>query len=97
MLTKNPTYRQQVNQKRCLVPADGFYEWRASPTGKRPYRILLKDESLFCFASLWDGWADPEPGEVLDTTTTEANTLMRPLYDAYPCSCTRKRRCCGSR
>jgi putative SOS response-associated peptidase YedK len=86
-LTEKPMFRQLVNQKRCLVPSDSFYEWRATPTGKQPYRILLKDEGLFCFAGLWDEWADPETGEVLDTftiITTEANALMRALHERMP-------------
>lgn len=86
-LTEKPLFRQLVNQKRCLVPADSFYEWRTTPTGKQPYRILLRDEGLFCFAGLWDEWADPETGEVLDTftiITTEANALMRPLHERMP-------------
>ncbi|PTX15026.1 putative SOS response-associated peptidase YedK [Pontibacter mucosus] len=86
-ITEKPTFRQLVNQKRCLVPADSFYEWRTTPTGKQPYRILLKDEGIFCFAGLWDEWADPDTGEVFDTftiITTEANELMRPLHDRMP-------------
>jgi putative SOS response-associated peptidase YedK len=86
-ITEKPMFRQLVNQKRCLVPADGFYEWRDSPTGKVPYRFLLRDEGLFCFAGLWDEWADKETGEVIRTytlITTEANELMRPIHDRMP-------------
>lgn len=86
-LTEKPMFRQLVSQRRCLVPADGFYEWRTSPTGKVPYRFQLKDEGLFCFAGLWDEWADRETGEVIRSytlITTEANKLMRPIHDRMP-------------
>ncbi|MCC9167980.1 SOS response-associated peptidase [Pontibacter harenae] len=65
MLTEKPMFRELVNRRRCLVPADGFYEWRTTAAGKVPYRFLLKDEALFCFAGLWDEWADKETGEEL--------------------------------
>lgn len=86
-LTEKPMFKQLVNQRRCLVPADSFYEWRTSPAGKTPYRFLLKDEGLFCFAGLWDEWADRETGEVIRSytlITTEANELMRPIHDRMP-------------
>ncbi|MBF9252503.1 SOS response-associated peptidase [Pontibacter sp. 172403-2] len=86
-LTEKPAFRQLVNSKRCLVPADSFYEWRSSSAGKTPYRFLLKDEGLFCFAGLWDEWADKETGEVIRSytlITTEPNELMRPIHDRMP-------------
>lgn len=86
-LTEKPMFRELVNSKRCLVLADGFFEWRTSSAGKQPYRILLKSEELFCFAGLWDEWADKATGEVVDTftiITTEANELMRPIHDRMP-------------
>ncbi|GAB3542475.1 SOS response-associated peptidase [Pontibacter brevis] len=86
-LTEKPMFKQLVNRRRCLVPADSFYEWRTSSAGKMPYRFLLKDEGLFCFAGLWDEWADRETGEVnLSYTliTTEPNELMRPIHDRMP-------------
>ncbi|MDX5422138.1 MAG: SOS response-associated peptidase [Hymenobacteraceae bacterium] len=86
-LTEKPTFRELINSRRCLVPADSFYEWRATSAGKQPYRILLKSEELFCFAGLWDAWTDKETGEVVDSftiITTEANELMRPIHERMP-------------
>ncbi|MCC9169168.1 SOS response-associated peptidase [Pontibacter harenae] len=86
-LTEKPMFRELVNRRRCLVPADGFYEWRTTAVGKQPYRFLLKDEGLFCFAGLWDEWADTETGEVIRSytlITTQPNELMRPIHDRMP-------------
>lgn len=86
-LTEKPSFRTLLKSKRCLVPADGFYEWQATPHGKVPHRILLKNETLFSFAGLWDEWLDKSTGEVLHTytiITTEANELVRPIHDRMP-------------
>lgn len=84
-LTSSPMFRSLVSRKRCLVPADGFYEWQVKPQEntdpessksklkskpkKQPYRIMLKSEELFSFAGLWDEWVDKSSGEVLKTFT----------------------------
>ncbi|WP_439882163.1 SOS response-associated peptidase [Pontibacter sp. MBLB2868] len=86
-LLDKPSFRGLVSRRRCLVPADGFYEWRKTAAGKVPYRFLLKDEALFSFAGLWDEWTDPETGEVTESftiITTEANGLVRPTHDRMP-------------
>ncbi|WP_242918036.1 SOS response-associated peptidase [Pontibacter liquoris] len=86
-LTEKPLFRELINRKRCLAPADSFYEWRTSSAGKAPYRFLLKDEGLFCFAGLWDEWTDKETGEVINSytlITTAANELMLPIHDRMP-------------
>ncbi|MDX5481862.1 MAG: SOS response-associated peptidase [Hymenobacteraceae bacterium] len=86
-LTEKPTFRELINHKRCLVPADSFYEWKSTSAGKQPYRVLLRSGELFSFAGLWDEWADKETGEVVDSftiITTEANELMRPIHDRMP-------------
>jgi putative SOS response-associated peptidase YedK len=86
-LTEKPSFRSLLSSKRCLVPADGFYEWRVTPQGKVPHRILLKSEDLFSFAGLWDEWVDKASGEVLHTftiITTEANELVKPIHDRMP-------------
>lgn len=86
-LLDKPSFRELISSKRCLVPADGFYEWRTSTAGKAPYRFLLKNEELFSFAGLWDKWADTETGEVLNTftiITTQANELVKPTHDRMP-------------
>ncbi|WP_162427264.1 SOS response-associated peptidase [Pontibacter pudoricolor] len=86
-LAEKPSFRNLLKSKRCLVPADGFYEWQVTEQGKMPYRILLKNEELFSFAGLWDEWLDKSTGEVLHTytiITTEANELVKPIHDRMP-------------
>ncbi|WP_242917400.1 SOS response-associated peptidase [Pontibacter liquoris] len=86
-LTEKPSFRKLLTSKRCLVPADGFFEWQVTPQGKVPHRILLKNEELFSFAGLWDEWLDRGTGEVLHTytiITTEANEVVRPIHDRMP-------------
>jgi putative SOS response-associated peptidase YedK len=86
-LTEKPSFRSLLSSKRCLVPADGFYEWMATSQGKVPHRILLKNEELFSFAGLWDEWIDRTSGEVLHTyaiITTEANEMVKPIHDRMP-------------
>ncbi len=86
-LTEKPTFRELLAQRRCLVPADGFYEWRKTATGKVPYRFLLHSGELFSFAGLWDVWADRETGEMVSSfaiITTEANELVRSTHSRMP-------------
>ena len=86
-LAEKPMFRTLLRSKRCLVPADGFFEWKKTEQGKVPHRIMLKSEELFSFAGLWDEWTDKEKGEVLHTfsiITTEANELVRPIHDRMP-------------
>ncbi|WP_017734048.1 SOS response-associated peptidase [Nafulsella turpanensis] len=86
-LTEKPMFRALLRSKRCLVPADGFFEWQKTEQGKVPHRIMLKSEELFSFAGLWDEWTDKQTGEVLHTyciITTEANELVRPIHDRMP-------------
>jgi putative SOS response-associated peptidase YedK len=85
-LDTKPAFRNALKWHRCLLPADGFYEWRTLPNGKQPFRIGMKDGSLFGLAALFERWLSPE-GEVLDTcaiVTTPANPLIRPLHDRMP-------------
>jgi putative SOS response-associated peptidase YedK len=86
-LTEKPSFRNLLKSKRCLVPADSFFEWQATAQGKVPHRILLKNEYLFSFAGLWDQWVDKSSGVVLNTysiITTEANDLVKPIHDRMP-------------
>ncbi|PVY40857.1 SOS response-associated peptidase [Pontibacter virosus] len=86
-ITEKPSFRHLLTSKRCLVPADGFFEWQLTRQGKVPYRFLLKNEELFSFAGLWDEWVDQHTGEVLHTftiITTEANEVVKPIHDRMP-------------
>ena len=86
-VAEKPMFRNLLKSKRCLVPADGFFEWQKTEKGKVPHRILLKSEELFSFAGLWDEWTDKETGEIQHTfciITTDANELIRQIHDRMP-------------
>jgi putative SOS response-associated peptidase YedK len=87
-LAERSAYRSLLAKNRCLVLADGFYEWRLDPDGKkRPVRYALDDGSPFGFAGLWTSWRDPESGESMRTCTiitTAANSLVAPVHDRMP-------------
>jgi putative SOS response-associated peptidase YedK len=80
------SYRQAFKKRRCLVPTDGFFEWK-TPGGKIPYAIGMKDDSPFVFAGLWEGWKDPATDEWLRTCTIitgEPNEFMRQIHTRMP-------------
>ena len=87
-ITTSPAYREAIKRRRCLVPADWFYEWEeADAKTKQPYAIALNDGSLFAFAGLWDTWKDKATGQALNTytvITTDPNELMEPLHNRMP-------------
>ena len=83
-----PAFRNAMRRRRCLVPADGFYEWRAGKAGepKHPYFVHAKSGAPLAFAGLWETWMGPN-GEELDTAavvTTRANRLLSPIHDRMP-------------
>ena len=83
---QKPAYRDAFRRRRCLIPADGFYEWRQECSGREPYYIRLRDGEPFAFAGLWESWQQPG-GERIDSCTiivTEANELVRPIHDRMP-------------
>lgn len=84
-LDQKPSFSAGFKVRRCLVPADGFYEWVHSGR-KLPYRFTLKDESLFAFAAIWDCWSSPNNENINSFTilTTEANEMMAPVHDRMP-------------
>lgn len=81
-------YRPLLSKGRCLLLADGFYEWRTDPDGKRrPVRFTLTGGEPFAFAGLWTTWRDPESAEPLETCTiltTTANVVVAPVHDRMP-------------
>lgn len=86
-LAEKPSFRQLLGRRRCLVLADSFFEWQATPAGKVPHRILLRDEQPFAFAGLWDEWLDRSTGELHPTftiITTESNALMASIHNRMP-------------
>lgn len=87
-LAEKPAFREAFRRRRCLIPADGFYEWRAAAGGRRqPWRIARPDGGPFAFAGLWEAWRDPARPEPLLTctiVTTEANADLRDLHPRMP-------------
>jgi putative SOS response-associated peptidase YedK len=81
-----PSFRSAIRRRRCLVPADGFYEWKRVNGRKQPYYIRLGDGGIFAFAGLWESWERPEHASVESCTilTTGPNDLLRPIHDRMP-------------
>ena len=83
---ERPRFRSVLMRKRCLIPANSFYEWQRDSAGRRPVRIRLASEEPFAFAGLWDAWRKSQ-GEFVKSCaiiTTEANELVRPIHDRMP-------------
>jgi len=83
---EKPSFRKALRERRCLILADGFYEWKTAGGRKRPWHITLADRPVFAFAGLWERWTSPE-GEVIRSCailTVEANDFMRPLHARMP-------------
>lgn len=84
---ERPAYRRAYERFRCLIIADGFYEWRPSPSGpKQPFHITREDGAPFAFAGLWSIWHGPEDSKLRSCTifTTAANSALAPLHDRMP-------------
>ena len=91
-IADKPSFRMAYRRHRCLLPADGFYEWMpvpgagGAPARKQPVHVGMKDGALFGMAGLYERWRSPE-GEIVDTctiVTTAANTRLRPVHDRMP-------------
>lgn len=85
-LEEKPLFRECLKKRRCLIPADGFFEWKKTASAKIPYRVTLKNKELFSFAGLWDTWKgeNEELIESFTIITTEANSLVSELHDRMP-------------
>jgi putative SOS response-associated peptidase YedK len=83
---EKPSFRAAFLQRRCLVIADGFYEWQKQNGAKQPYFIRLRHARPFAFAGLWERWEGPGAGPIESCTllTTEPNDLIRPLHSRMP-------------
>ncbi len=80
-------FREAMERRRCLVPADGFYEWQGEKPPKQPYFIRMKDDAPFSFAGLWERWQPEDASEPIDTftiLTTEANDALRSIHPRMP-------------
>ena len=85
-VSDKPTFRDSFRDRRCLIVADGFYEWRKEGRFKQPYWIRLAEGGPFAFAAVWDRWREPggEPVDTCTILTTEANDRLRVLHDRMP-------------
>ena len=83
---EKPAFRAALRQRRCLLPADGFYEWLGTPKGKQPHFVRLRDDQVFAFAGLWESWqgAGQSPIESCTLLTTEPNDLLHPIHNRMP-------------
>ncbi len=84
-LERKPAFQDALRERRCVMPADGFYEWREE-NGRQPYYVRSRQRAPFAFAGLWERWLGPDgrPVESCTIITTEANDLLRPLHDRMP-------------
>jgi putative SOS response-associated peptidase YedK len=85
-VAEKPSFRAAFRSRRCLIPADGFYEWKAAGNIKQPIRFTRPDLKPFGMAGLWESWTSPE-GEIIETCTvltTEANDVVGPVHHRMP-------------
>jgi putative SOS response-associated peptidase YedK len=88
-VSRLPTFRDAYARRRCIVPVDGFFEWRAirGARAKQPYAIAMKDGSPFGLAGLWENWHNPNTGEwerSFAIITVPSNTLVRQIHHRMP-------------
>src|SRR5206468_106418 len=90
-LTEKPSFREALRKRRCLIPADGFYEWQKLGKSKQPMHIVLKSREPFGFAGLWEIWENSAGDEVHSCTviTTAANELLQEIHHRMPVILTR--------
>lgn len=84
---EKPSFRTAMRQRRCLIPADGFYEWQKTASkGKQPIYFTMADEQPFALAGLWEEWRNPDgtPRRTCTILTTAANELLAPIHDRMP-------------
>jgi putative SOS response-associated peptidase YedK len=86
-VAKMPAFKNAFEKRRCLLPVDGFFEWKKMGKEKRPYMIAMANGQPFTLAGLWENWKDPDSGEWVRTftiITTDANELVAELHDRMP-------------
>jgi putative SOS response-associated peptidase YedK len=83
---EKPAFKRPFERKRCMIPADGFYEWKNDGNRKQPMRIVLKNRGLFAMAGLYDTWTAPDGSKLHTCTilTTRPNKLMEPIHNRMP-------------
>ncbi|MFO1464332.1 MAG: SOS response-associated peptidase [bacterium] len=85
-IVEKPAFRSSFQKRRCLVPADAFYEWEKVGKQKVPLRILPKEKGIFSIAGIWDRWETPEKKDLLSFSiiTTSPNDMMKPIHNRMP-------------
>ena len=83
-VAEKPSFRKAFRNHRCLVLADGFYEWQKTGNGKQPYYIRMEDGSPFAFAGLWESWKDGSEIRSATIITTDANDVVGPIHNRMP-------------
>ncbi len=86
-IAEKPSFRAAFRRRRCLIPADGFYEWKTEQGRKQPYRIALESGAPFAFAGLWERWEGAGGGGAIESctiVTTEANERLRTIHHRMP-------------
>jgi putative SOS response-associated peptidase YedK len=84
-VAEKPTYRTPFKHKRCLIPADGFYEWKVVNGHKVPHHIRMRDSSVFAFAGLWDRWESEDDSiESCTIIVMPANEVMKSIHERMP-------------
>jgi putative SOS response-associated peptidase YedK len=85
-VTEKPAFREAFKKRRCVIPADGFYEWQRTGGKKQPFFFYLRDERPFGFAGLWERW-EGQGGQVINSCTiltTTSNEVLQPVHDRMP-------------
>ncbi|MDQ5826786.1 MAG: SOS response-associated peptidase [Chloroflexota bacterium] len=83
-VAEKPSFRKAFRNHRCLVLADGFYEWQKTANGKQPYYIRMEDDSPFAFAGLWERWKNGSEVRSATIITTDANDIVAPIHNRMP-------------
>jgi len=85
-IREKPAFRAALKRRRCLIPANGFYEWQKTDNAKTPMYITMKDDSPFAIAGLWEQWRSPQEAVIRSCTliTTTPNSMMEKIHDRMP-------------
>jgi putative SOS response-associated peptidase YedK len=85
-IAEKPSFKNAFQKRRCLIPADGFYEWQKLGKVKKPFRFSLKSGEPFGFAGLYETWFPPDRQQINTCTiiTTEPNDLIKPIHERMP-------------
>ncbi len=86
-VAEKPSFRKAFADRRCIVPASGFFEWKREGKAKQPYYITSADGSILCFAGIHERWTDPETKDEIRSVsilTTEPNALMASIHNRMP-------------